>query len=140
MPKSTSLKLAAKLIADYRTIGNYKKVAKLNGVCDQTVRRIVMREFDLNEIADKEMEEAKKDIVAHMYTKTDQVCGLMDKYLEELIRPERIEKASISQLAVVLGILIDKFTMIDKSGSADTNGIKLTVEGLSTEEAKEWLN
>ena len=55
-------------------------------------------------------EENTADILAHMEFQKGIVCSLINIYLAELADPDKLHKASIQQLAISMGIVIDKFT------------------------------
>ena len=45
-----------------------------------------------------------------MDKKQKTVCGLIDLYLDALTREEKLNRASVRDIATALGIVIDKFT------------------------------
>lgn len=100
-----------KIASEYIEIGNYREVGRRNGVSMNTVRNIVKKETDVaQKLADKK-EQNTADILAHMETKRDKVNEIVDVYLEKLLDPAILEKATPSQLTTALGTLIDKWTM-----------------------------
>lgn len=109
-PRLTDLQ-RKQIASDYIELGNYNTVAKMHGISDTTVKRVVEAESDiLKKVADKK-EENTMSILAHMETRRDKVNEIIDIYLERLLDPERIAKATPSQLTTAMGTLIDKFTM-----------------------------
>lgn len=106
------------IIADYVELGSYNAVAKRHGVSFDTVKRIVNNEPQIVKKTEQKKEENSADILAHMETKRDKVNEIIDVYLERLLDPEMLTKATPSQLTTALGTLIDKFTMqgVVKSG------------------------
>lgn len=101
-----------RIIADYLEMGSYAAVGKKHGVSHNTVRRVVQAAPP--EFAQKVQQKKNKnteDILAHMETKRDKVNQIIDVYLERLLDPETLAKATPSQLTTALGTLIDKFTM-----------------------------
>lgn len=106
-----------KIIADYVEIGSYNAVAKANGVSRNTVKNVVSANADFAQDCQNKKEQNSQDILAYMETKRDKVNEIIGTYLDKLLEPEMIAKATPSQLTTALGTLIDKFTMINARGS-----------------------
>lgn len=100
------------IIADYVELGSYNAVAKRHGISDKTVKSIVEANSEFTKKSEDKKEENSADILAHMETKRDKVNEIIDVYLERLLDPEILTKATPSQLTTALGTLIDKFTML----------------------------
>lgn len=99
------------IIADYVELGSYNAVAKRNGISDKTVKSIVLSDPEFAKMSEVKKEQNTADILAHMETKRDKVNEIIDAYLDRLLDPVVIMKATPSQLTTALGTLIDKFTM-----------------------------
>lgn len=99
-----------KIIADYVELGSYSAVAKINNVSRNTVKNIVNGNADFAQKCQVKKEENTVDILSHMEEKKDKVNQIIDVYLEQLLDPETVKKATPSQLTTALGTLIDKFT------------------------------
>lgn len=100
-----------RIIADYIELGSYRAVAKMHGISETAVRNIVKKDADtLEKCAQKKMENTV-NILAYMDSRRDKVKKIIDEYLDRLLDPERIAKASPNQLTTAMGTLIDKFTM-----------------------------
>ena len=116
-----------KIVADYLECESYNATAKKNGVCGQTVRRIVEESQGFSEKLKRKKEENTADILAHMEEKKNLVNQIIDKYLEALLEPEKIAKANPAQLTTALGTVIDKFTMArNERADADEEDDPLT--------------
>ena len=61
-------------------------------------------------------------MLAYMDSRKGQAQGIIDKYLEKLADPEKLESATISQIATAMGIVVDKF-MDNTTKEEDTGGI-----------------
>lgn len=94
-----------RIIADYAEMENYSAVAKVNGVSDNTVRKIVSLNSEISEKIELKKEQNTADILEHMEQKRDKVCSIMDKYLDALLDDEKIAKATPAQLTTALGTL-----------------------------------
>ena len=109
-----------KIIADYLETESYNATAKKNGVCGQTVRRVVEESNGITENLKKKKEENTADILAYMESQKGIVCEILQKGLAALNSPEKLAEASPSQITTALGTLIDKWAII--SGGPSDNG------------------
>ena len=105
-----------KIIADYLETESYNATAKKNGVCGQTVRRVVEESHGITENLKKKKEENTADILAYMESQRKVVCEIIGKGHMELNKPEKLALATPAQITTALGTLIDKWTAI--SGGA----------------------
>ncbi len=108
-----------KIVADYLETESYNATAKKNGVCGQTVRRVVEESHGITENLKKKKEENTADILAYMESQRKVVCEIIGKGLEALNSPEKLAEATPSQITTAIGTLIDKWTAIS-GGPADT--------------------
>ena len=98
-----------KIVADYLETESYNATAKKNGVCGQTVRRVVEESQEFSENLKQKKEQNTADILAYMESKRQEVCGIIDIGLSVL--PDKIRDArTASEVTTALGTLIDKFT------------------------------
>lgn len=100
-----------RIVSDYVEMGSYNAVAKRHGVSFDTVKRIVNNDPQIVRKTEEKKQQNSADILAHMETKRDKVNEIIDAYLERLLDPEMLVRATPSQLTTALGTLIDKFTM-----------------------------
>ena len=107
-----------KIIADYLETESYNATANKNGVCGQTVRRVVEESNGITEKLKKKKEENTADILAYMESQKGIVCEILEKGLAALNSPEKLAEASPSQITTALGTLIDKWAMIS-GGTSD---------------------
>lgn len=124
MPRITD-KQKKKIIADYLELGSYNATAKKNGICKESVRRIIMANPDFSRKAQQKNDENTADVLAHMDAKKETVNEIIDKALDVLNDKRKLESTGAMQLATMLGIIIDKFT-----------GTRATVEKLKAELAR----
>lgn len=108
-----------KIIADYVQSGSYRAAARLNKVSDRTVKRIVEECGEIEQKIAQKKEENTADILDYMERQRGEVCKMLDLYLDELKNPEKIEAASLREIATTMAILIDKYTA-DYGRAADT--------------------
>lgn len=98
-----------KIVADYLETESYNATAKRNGVCGQTVRRIVEESQDFSENLKQKKEENTADILAYMESKKKEVCGIIDIGLS-VLPGKIIDARTASEVTTAIGTLIDKFT------------------------------
>lgn len=116
-----------KIVADYLEAGSYRATAKLNGVSDGTVKRVVLECGEIKQkIAEKKAQDTA-DILAYMESKRDIVCQILDKGLSVLNDEEKLREATPAQITTAIGTLIDKWTeTFEKQAKGQT-----TVEDLT---------
>ena len=100
-----------KIVADYLENSSYRATAKKNKVSDGTVKRIVAECSDIQQKEAQKKEENTADILAYMESQRGIVCEIIGKGLDVLNDPEKLSRATPSQITTALGTLIDKFTM-----------------------------
>lgn len=108
-----------KIVADYLETESYNATAKINGVCGQTVRRVVEESQGITENLKRKKEENTADILAYMESKRGVVCEIIEKGLAALNSEEKLAEASPAQITTALGTLIDKWATVS-GGPADT--------------------
>ena len=113
-----------KIIADYVETENYRETGRLNGVSDTTVRRIVDNEPDvLYKVAQKK-EQTTQDMLTFIESRRDKAQLFIDAALEVL--PEKLDGASLNQVATALGIVVDKFTKLKE---IDLPAVSIKLQG-----------
>lgn len=110
MAKHLTDKQKKRIIADYAELGTYAAVARKHKVSEQTVKRTVKADPKTVEKVCQKKEQNTADILLYMDGKKQDVCEIISLYLEELKKPEKLNKASVQSIATSLGIIIDKFT------------------------------
>lgn len=109
MPRLTD-KTRKRIIADYVAYGNYSEVARKYGVARNTVKAIVAKDGKAAEKCQQKKEQNTADILFYMEQQKDTVCALLDKFLAAMADDDKIQRAGVQQLAVSLGIIVDKYT------------------------------
>lgn len=104
-----------KIVADYLECESYNATAKKNGVCGQTVRRVVEESQGFTENLKRKKEENTADILAYMDSRRKQVCDIIEVGLAVL--PEKIQTAkTASEVTTAIGTLIDKWALVKSEG------------------------
>lgn len=101
-----------KIISDYVELGSYNAAAKVNGVSDNTVRKLVLGNAGIAEQCEQKREQNRLDMLAYMDSRMGKAQEAVDLYLEALTDPEKIQKAPLEKVATALGIVVDKFTKL----------------------------
>ena len=104
------------IIADYVETGSYNATAKKFGVALNTVKKICTQNADIAQKCKQKKEQNTADMLAYMDSRKEQAQGIIDKYLEKLAAPEKLESATILQIATAMGIVVDKFMDNTKKG------------------------
>lgn len=102
-----------KILADYSLEGSYRVAARKNGVSPDTVRRIVRENPEMVKVADTQKNARARDLMSYMQGKADTVCDIIDNGLGVLSDPERMKEAKLRDIATMMAILIDKWSMIN---------------------------
>ena len=104
-----------KIVADYLETESYNATAKKNGVCGQTVRRVIEESQGITENLKRKKEENTADILAYMDSRRKQVCDIIEVGLAVL--PEKIQTAkTASEVTTAVGTLIDKWALVKSEG------------------------
>lgn len=110
-----------KIIADYVQLQNYTKTAKLNGVSDTTVKRLISTApSEMLKKVEQKKEQNTLEMLDYMDSKKERVQEIIDVYLGVLTDPEKLEGATLQQITTALGTLIDKWTAIDDRKKGDS--------------------
>ena len=116
------------IIADYIETGNYSAVAKRHGVSRTTVKNIVTKDTETARRMQEQKEKNTQSVLKHMEKKAGDVCEIMDSLLGVLSDKEKLQEASVRELATALGILIDKFTKAGTDTESAGTGVILIPE------------
>lgn len=100
------------IIADYTELGSYNAVAKKHKIARETVRRTIENNPDVAEIANEKREQNTQDMLSYMDSRKEIAQEAIDLYLEALTNPNKINAATLPQIATAFGIVIDKFTKL----------------------------
>lgn len=129
-----------KIVADYLELGSYNAAAKLNGVCGQTVRRIVEEAPDFSENLKQKKAENTADVLAYMESKRGIVCEIIGKGLSALNDPGKLADATPAQITTAIGTLIDKWSAVSGSAAEEiredglSKSLREMAEGLESDE------
>ena len=110
-----------KIVADYLETESYNATAKLNGVADTTVKRVVEDCREFQKIAEKKKKQNTLDMLAFMDSRKKKMQEAIDMHLQALTDEEKIRSAGLAQIATSFGIIVDKATRNTASGNDSLN-------------------
>lgn len=120
-----------KIVADYIQCENFCETARRNGVCDNTVRKIVAETSGIEEKLEQKRAENAKTVERYMAENAERVCSIIDSGLA-LIQ-ERLAECTPVQAATIMGILIDKH-----KGTSGTHQVEMS-KGMSLSDKLEAI-
>jgi hypothetical protein len=117
------------IIADYALLGSYNAVADKWGISHHRVQRIVQKHPNAHENVQDIKKTIDYDVKNFVQSIQPTVKLIIATYLAEILKPEKITKTSPRDLAIVMGILQDKFGMsLDEA----TKSVHNSLDGLIT--------
>lgn len=126
MAKRLTEEQKAQIIADAALNHNNSEVARKNGVAESTVRNLLRDNSDYANKCEQKKAECVQTMQEYLSTKTSVATDIVTKILTELSKPERLEKASVKDIATVMGIIADKFGGLAQKESGAAIPINIT--------------
>ena len=117
------------IIADYALLGSYNKVAKKWDISVDRVIRIVDKHDKSRETTNTIKSKIQYDANNFIESIQPTIKEIMATYLAEILKPEKIAKTSPKDLAIVMGILQDKFGLTLEQA---TKSVHNSLDGLIT--------
>lgn len=75
-------------------------------------------------------EESKQSVIEYINEKKVDIFRLIDRYIEQLGNPEKIERASIRQLATAFGFLVDKCILVENANKGSNDKLEKLIEAI----------
>ena len=101
-----------KIIADYVENQNFSETARMNGISDKTVKRIVdnMNNIDVVEKVEQKKKENTQSTIEYMQNQHESKKRILDKILKAIEeKADNIDMfTNIKDLATAYGIILDK--------------------------------
>lgn len=117
-----------KIVADYLELGSYNATAKKNGVCGQTVRRVVEETQGFSEKLEQKKAENTADMLEYMEKQRELVCEIIDKGLIALNEPGKFDRATPIQITTAIGTLIDKWMLLKEADKSNDEGVTVVID------------
>ena len=120
-----------KVIADYVNLGSYNAVAKMHGIADTTVKRIVSSDCETLKKVEQKKKQNTMDMLEFLETRKQKTQDIIDQLLDCM--PDKIPRASLVQIVTAYGVLVDKSTLLSGNDKKD-EGVKVIIDvGSKTE-------
>lgn len=127
--KRLTAKKKKQIVADYVMLGSYRAAARKHGVAPNTVKKLVTADGEFAQTVSDAKNAQARDILSYMEGQRDAVCTVIGNALEVLSSKEKMEEASPSQIATAMGILIDKWAMLEGKGGTRVEIVMGSKEG-----------
>lgn len=118
-----------KILADYVQTNNYCATAKINGVSATTVKNVVLANADIVEKCEQKREENTQEVLSYIQSQGPLMCDILKAGLDTLNDHEKLKKASVSQIATMIAIIVDKSILIrDMTGDNGTDKVEVVID------------
>lgn len=129
------------IIADYAILQSYAAVARKHDLSPNGVKKIVLADPESAELFARKNEEITGEILDYMDKLKPQICKILQVYTKQLTNKNKLKSATVKDIAVAMGIIIDKFTANaakppDAAQQETLNKLDEMLKGLSGEAKK----
>lgn len=100
------------IIADHANGMSERQLARKYKTSATSVHRVLKADPETEQLVAQKKAENTADVLAYMDSHKDKVCLFLGAGLEALNDPEKMQGASLTQIATTMGIIIDKWAMI----------------------------
>ena len=112
-----------RIIADYVELGSYRAVGRLHGVSENTVKALVQKDAQAAQRCAEKKEQNTLDMLAYMDSRKAKAQDFLDKCMEMMTTPEKLEAATLNQIATAFGIVVDKFARVSEGPKDEGQGV-----------------
>ena len=106
-----------KIVADYLETQSVNTAAKRNGVSWDSAKKAIEEAGDIEKKLEEKKQQNTADILAYMENRKGQICEIIQKGLDVLNTPGKLEEASPSQITTMIGTLLDKAVQYTQNGT-----------------------
>lgn len=106
-----------KIVADYLETQSVNTAAKRNGVSWDSAKKAIEEAGDIEKKLEEKKQQNTADILAYMESRKGQICEIIQKGLDVLNTPGKLEEASPSQITTMIGTLLDKAVQYTQNGT-----------------------
>jgi hypothetical protein len=117
------------IVADYAMLNSYEAVANKWNISNRRVQRIIAKRKNSQEVISSIKNKIAYDTNNFIESIQPTIKEIMATYLAEILKPEKIAKTSPKDLAIVMGILQDKFGLTLEQA---TKSVHNSLDGLIT--------
>lgn len=130
MAKRLTQKQIGKVVALHTEGKSNREIARIYGVNASTIGRVLDRQgVETQQNATQKKEELEQSMEEFLESRAHAAQDIIKLSLQALSDPEKLKKATVNQIATMMGIVIDKFRSPDGKRSEE-----------SLEKVKEILN
>lgn len=105
-----TVKQRKNIIADFALTHNLSATGRKWGISAASVKRIIVADPKAAELFKQKDSEVTAGILEYMEGLSPKICELLKIYVNELTSREKLAAASVKDIAIAMGIIIDKFT------------------------------
>lgn len=106
-----------KIVADYLETQSVNTAAKRNGVSWDSAKKAIEEAGDIEKKLEEKKQQNTADILAYMESRKGQICEIIQKGLDVLNTPGKLEEASPAQITTMIGTLLDKAVQYTQNGT-----------------------
>lgn len=103
------------LIGDYVYCKNYSAIARKYKISRPAVKKIILRNPDLLNKAEQKKEQIESDMMLFIESRVQKAICFINAAFEQMMQENKLQQASLKELAISLGIIVDKFTKYTKT-------------------------
>lgn len=121
MAKRLTQKQIGKVVALHTEGKSNREIARIYGVNASTIGRVLDRQgVETQQNATQKKEELERSMGEFLESRSHAAQDIIDLSLQVLSDPEKLKKATVNQIATMMGIVIDKFTSADRKDTAES--------------------
>ena len=106
-----------KIVADYLESQSVNAAAKMNGVSWDSAKKTIEEAGDIEKKLKEKKEQNTADILEYMENRKGLICDIIQKGLDALNKPGKLDDASPAQISTMIGTLLDKAAQYTNNGT-----------------------
>lgn len=106
-----------KIVADYLESQSVNTAAKMNGVSWDSAKKAIEEAGDIEKKLEEKKEQNTADILEYMESRKGLICEIIQKGLDALNKPGKLDEASPAQISTMIGTLLDKAAQYTNNGT-----------------------
>ena len=106
-----------KIVADYLESQSVNTAAKMNGVSWDSAKKAIEEAGDIEKKKKEKKEQNTADILEYMESRKGLICEIIQKGLDALNKPGKLDEASPAQISTMIGTLLDKAAQYTNNGT-----------------------
>ena len=106
-----------KIVADYLESQSVNTTAKMNGVSWDSAKKAIEEAGDIEKKLKEKKEQNTADILEYMESRKGLICEIIQKGLEVLNKPGKLDDATPAQISTMIGTLLDKAAQYTNNGT-----------------------